>query len=151
MFDSLLLPSFLRSVHETRHTITDPTVLFPQTDVAVCNHAFHHNPDVFGPDHNVFDPARWEDKSNGEASKLLLQFGAGGRQCIGKPLALSIIHKLTATLLAEFILELADPQEQQAAVAGEFRGRLPPMLSTGISDVKGAIMVRAVDRQAGDA
>jgi cytochrome P450 len=75
-----------------------------------------------------------------------MHFGAGGRQCIGKTLALSIINKLTATLLAEFSLELANGEEQKRAVAGEFRGRLPPMKSVGISDVKGEIMVRATMR-----
>lgn len=70
-----------------------------------------------------------------------MHFGAGGRQCIGKTLALSIINKLTATLLSEFSLKLADAQEQEKAVAGEFRGQLPPLKSVGISDVKGPIMV----------
>jgi cytochrome P450 len=75
-----------------------------------------------------------------------MHFGAGGRQCIGKTLALAIINKLTATLLSEFSLRLADAKEQERAVAGEFRGQLPPLTSVGISDVKGPIMVIATVR-----
>ncbi|KAF2650009.1 cytochrome P450, partial [Lophiostoma macrostomum CBS 122681] len=135
----------------TRRIVSDTIILngkeIPKgTDVALCNHAFHHNPEVFGNDHGMYDPTRWERESGESLSKLLMHFGAGGRQCIGKTLALSIINKVTATLLAEFSLELADAMDQQRAVAGEFRGELPPMKSVGISDVKGPIMVMATRR-----
>ncbi|RDW89967.1 uncharacterized protein DSM5745_01742 [Aspergillus mulundensis] len=44
---------------------------FPQgTSNAVCNHAFHHNPDVWGPDHNIFDPTRWDDPSIAANARL---------------------------------------------------------------------------------
>ena len=94
----------------------------------------------------MYDPSRWETESADNLSKLLMHFGAGGRQCIGKTLALSIINKLAATLLSEFRLELADANEQAKAVAGEFRGRLPPMKSIGISDLDGPLYVKATMR-----
>lgn len=91
----------------------------------------------------MYDPARWGRESSGQLSKLLMHFGAGSRQCIGKALALSIIHKVAATLIAEFDLELSDTREQKDAVAGAFRESLPPMKAIGISDVRGPLMVRA--------
>lgn len=76
----------------------------------------------------------------------MMHFGAGGRQCIGKTLALSIIYKVTTTILSEFQLKLADETAQDMAVAGKFRGKLPPMTSVGISDIKGSIVVTATLR-----
>jgi hypothetical protein len=72
-----------------------------------------------------------------------MHFGAGGRQCIGKALATSIIYKLTSTILGEFSLELEDPCDQKKAISGAFKGELPPLENVSISDVHGPVMVRA--------
>ncbi|KIX92184.1 uncharacterized protein Z520_12065 [Fonsecaea multimorphosa CBS 102226] len=116
------------------------------TSVAVCNHAFHHNPDVWGPDHNIYDPARWERPEVAAKSRLLMHFGLGGRQCIGKTVATTNIYKLMSTLLREFRFELADEQETIAAQKGLFRGRIPELISVGISDLKAPLVVRAKAR-----
>ncbi|KAJ5287477.1 hypothetical protein N7478_003163 [Penicillium angulare] len=116
------------------------------TSIAVCNHAFHHNPDVWGPKHNVFDPSRWEDKEIGNKSRLLMHFGLGGRQCIGKTLAMANIYKLMSTLLSEFEFELADKEEARRASNGEFRGEIPELISVGISDLATSLIVRARKR-----
>lgn len=75
-----------------------------------------------------------------------MHFGAGGRQCIGKSLALTVIYKTTATLLARFSFQLADEKEQQGVEDGVFYGKLPEQVSVGISDLKGPLMVKASDR-----
>lgn len=126
----------LLSVHATANTL--PT----QTSVALCNHAFHHNPSIWGPDHDIFDPDRWQRDSSQELSKLLMHFGAGGRQCIGKALATSVIYKLVSTAIAEFSFELADAEEQKVAMKGGFQGRLPELESVSISDLRGPLNVR---------
>lgn len=112
----------------------------------MCNHAFHHNPDIWGNDHNYFRPARWEDEEYNQLGKLLMHFGAGGRQCIGKSLALTIIYKSTTTILAKFSFQLADPKEQEDVDSGLFQGKLPEQSSDGISDLKGSMMVKATER-----
>ncbi|CAN9386777.1 unnamed protein product, partial [Alternaria alternata] len=72
------------------------------TSIAVCNHAFHHNPAVWGDDHAIFDPDRWDQPETAARGRYLMHFGLGGRQCIGKTLAQTNIYKLTSTLLREF-------------------------------------------------
>lgn len=114
-----------------------------QTSVAVCNHAFHHNPDVWGPDHDVFDPARWERPELAQRARYLMHFGLGGRQCIGKTVAQTNIYKLSSTLLKEFEFELADPGERAGIEKGAFRGKIPDLVSVGISELEHPLMVRA--------
>ncbi|KAG7125195.1 Cytochrome monooxygenase like protein [Verticillium longisporum] len=111
--------------------------------VAVCNHAFHHNPRVWGDDHDVFDPSRWDDDATAARARYLMHFGLGTRQCIGKTLALSNVYKLAATLLREFEFGIANAEERQVAARGGFRGKLPEMISVGVSDLKGPLMVTA--------
>lgn len=118
-------------------------------DVAVCGHAFHHNPRVWGDDHDVFDPSRWDDDATAARARYMMHFGLGSRQCIGKTLALSNIYKLAATLLREFEFEMANAEERQVAARGGFRGKLPEMFSVGVSDLKGPLMVTAKVRNAG--
>ncbi|KAF4893591.1 Benzoate 4-monooxygenase [Colletotrichum viniferum] len=116
------------------------------TSVAVCNHAFHHNPLVWGDDHNVFDPSRWDQEEIAERARYLMHFGLGSRQCVGKALAQTNIYKLASTLLHEFDFELADSQELEEVSKGRFLGRLPDMMSVGVSDLKGPLMVIAKTR-----
>ncbi|KAJ6035911.1 hypothetical protein N7540_000190 [Penicillium herquei] len=135
-----------RRVTNSEGIFLDGNLLPVGTSIAICNHAFHHNPEIWGDDHNCFRPSRWEDEANDELGKLLMHFGAGGRQCIGKSLALTIIYKTTATLLARFSFQLANEKEQQDVEDGLFHGKLPDQVSVGISDLKGSLMVKASDR-----
>lgn len=113
---------------------------YSQTSIAVCNHAFHHNPDVWGDDHNIFNPFRWENPDIAAKARLLMHFGLGGRQCIGKTIAMTNIYKLMSTLLREFTFELADKQAQEKCLSS---GNIPELISVGISDLKEPLMVRA--------
>jgi cytochrome P450 len=72
-----------------------------------------------------------------------MHFGLGGRQCIGKTVAQTNIYKLSSTLLRDFEFELADPAESLAVEKGAFRGKIPSMISVGISDLEQPLMVRA--------
>ncbi|KAF9877214.1 cytochrome p450 monooxygenase [Colletotrichum karsti] len=120
------------------------------TSVAVCNHAFHHNPRVWGDDHGNFDPSRWENEETAERARYLMHFGLGGRQCIGKALAQTNIYKLASTLLGEFDFQLADAQERDEVKKGSFTGKLPPMAAVGGSDLDGPLMVTASTRLSKD-
>ncbi|KAH8803645.1 cytochrome P450 [Xylogone sp. PMI_703] len=113
------------------------------TSVAVCNHAFHHNPDVWGSDHNIFNPSRWEEPTTAERSKLLMHFGLGSRQCLGKTVAQTNIYKLMSTLLHEYTFQLADEEEIAQVASGAFYGKLPGLISVGISDLEESLMVKA--------
>lgn len=107
----------------------------------------HHNPAIFGDAHNVYDPHRWDDPATNSKSRLLMHFGLGGRQCLGKTLATTNVTKLTATLLKEFDFELADDEERKAATRGAYRGVLPDLISVSVSDLAGSLMVRARRRE----
>ncbi|RDW84241.1 hypothetical protein BP6252_01831 [Coleophoma cylindrospora] len=119
------------------------------TSVAVCNHAFHHNSAVWGTDHNVFDPSRWDDPQTAALARYLMHFGLGGRQCIGKTVALGNIYKLASTLLREFDFELADPSERGEVQQGAFKGKIPDLISVGISDLEKPLMVKSRQRSKG--
>ncbi|KAI1614678.1 putative benzoate 4-monooxygenase cytochrome P450 [Exophiala viscosa] len=116
------------------------------TSVAVCNHAFHHNPDVWGSDHNVFDPSRWERPEVNAKSRLLMHFGLGGRQCIGKTVATTNIYKVVSILLRKFRFELPNDQEAMEVERGLYVGKIPEMVSVGISDLKRPLLVKAKTR-----
>lgn len=76
-------------------------------------------------------------------ARLLMHFGLGGRQCIGKTVATTNIYKLFSTLLKEFTFELADEQERADVELGRYKGTIPDLVSVGISDMKGPLLVRA--------
>ncbi|KAI0145157.1 cytochrome P450 [Xylariaceae sp. FL1272] len=109
------------------------------TSIAVCNHAFHHNPAVWGRDHNIFDPERWNAPETAARGRYLMHFGLGGRQCIGKTLAQTNVYKLTSTLLREFEFSLVETERPGY-------GELPELVSVGISDLKNPLMVRIKTR-----
>lgn len=96
----------------------------------------------------MFDPDRWEEAENAKRARYLMHFGLGGRQCIGKTVAQTNIYKLASTLLREFDFSLADAREKEAVSQGAFRDVLPPLISVGISDLEGPLMVRAKKRSA---
>jgi cytochrome P450 len=98
---------------------------------------------IWGEDHNVFNPDRWEVPEIAQRARHLMHFGLGGRQCVGKTVAQTNIYKLVSTLLRRFDFQLADSEERERAAKGEFVGKLPEMISVGISDLKHPLMVRA--------
>lgn len=51
-----------------------------------------------------------------------------------------------STLLHEFEFDLADEGEKMDVATGLFRGKMPEMVSVGISDLKDPLMVRVKAR-----
>ncbi|CEO60777.1 hypothetical protein PMG11_05317 [Penicillium brasilianum] len=116
------------------------------TSIAVCNHAFHHNPKIFGANHNDFDPSRWDEPEIANKSKLLMHFGLGGRQCLGKTVAMTNIYKLMSTLLSEFEFKLAEEKGCDTTTMKPACSDVPELISVGISDLAKPLMVKATTR-----
>lgn len=75
-----------------------------------------------------------------------MHFGLGGRQCIGKTVAMTNIYKLMSTLLSEFEFVLAGEAERARVQAGEVQEMMPDLISVGISDLATPLMVKARKR-----
>jgi len=75
-----------------------------------------------------------------------MHFGLGGRQCIGKTMATTNIFKVVATLLRCFKFELADERERGEVERGQWRGKLPELISVGVSDLREGLWVKATVR-----
>lgn len=121
------------------------------TSIAVCNHAFHRNPAVWGSDHNVFRPSRWSEPETNARSRFLMHFGLGGRQCLGKTIATTNIYKLTSSLLSDFEVELVDGVPDAAGVRKEKTVKpgvndVPELVSVGISELEEPLLVRCKKR-----
>ncbi|KAI4954248.1 hypothetical protein J4E91_001958 [Alternaria rosae] len=68
-----------------------------------------HDRDIFGKDALDFVPERWlqsEDRTRA-MEKTILGWGAGTRTCVGRPLALTQIYKVTAEVLHRFDFKMA--------------------------------------------
>lgn len=81
--------------------------------------------------------------------RLLMHFGLGGRQCIGKTVAMTNIYKLMSTLLRQFEFELEEKEQQAKVQSDQFCGNVPEMISVGISDLASPLMVKARKRDEG--
>ncbi|TVY16709.1 Pisatin demethylase [Lachnellula arida] len=102
------------------------------TNVCISNYALHHNPDIWGADHNTYRPDRWlEGKAN---TSNLIPFSVGHRMCIGKNLAMTNILKTTSTLLAMFEFETLSNQPAR-------------LLSSGIGELEGGFLCRVKMRR----
>lgn len=103
------------------------------TDVSICNHALHHDEDVFGPSLETFDPERWMREEYDRAA-YLMPFGAGHRACVGRNIATAEIQKLIVSLLARYEITLAEGTDA--------RNAMPPTGSFGVADLKGTLNVK---------
>lgn len=68
-----------------------------------------HDTGVFGEDALEFKPERWleSEERTRAMDRAILAWGAGTRTCVGKPLALTQIYKVTAETLRRFTFEMA--------------------------------------------
>lgn len=75
-----------------------------------------------------------------------MHFGLGGRQCIGKTVAMTNIYKLMSTLLSEFEFKLADEKGRDSASQDRSVSDVPELMSVGISDLARPLLVKASKR-----
>lgn len=97
----------------------------------------HHNPEIWGPTHNEFDPSRFVPGSplyDPSYPNLLLHFGTGNRQCLGRNIAMMSVWKIMVTLFKNFDFELVNPNEKFE------------MFEYGVADKKGPFNVRVKRR-----
>ncbi|KAJ0420507.1 cytochrome P450 [Aspergillus carlsbadensis] len=100
------------------------------TSICISNYVLHHNPSIWGPDHNVYNPARWlDEKYQKENSRFLIPFSIGHRMCIGKNLAMTNILKTLTTLLTLFEFEAVERKDGVS------------VRSSGIGEMEGDFLV----------
>ncbi|KAL1859975.1 hypothetical protein Plec18170_001923 [Paecilomyces lecythidis] len=112
--------------------VTDPKGVdisgyhMPQgTSVSMLNHALHHDPRLWGQDHDKFIPERWLEENI--SFNDIMPFGIGHRACIGRNIASINILKILSTLWRNFEFIPADkyePLEMVSVGVGEKKGRL---------------------------
>ncbi|KAF9888040.1 hypothetical protein FE257_009304 [Aspergillus nanangensis] len=108
------------------------------TNICISNYVLHHNPDIWGTDHAVFNPERWlkMDEESKAKARCLIPFSVGHRMCIGRNLGMTNILKTATTLLSWFELE---PVEREKMVR---------LKSSGIGEMEGAFLCRVSLRDA---
>ncbi|KAF4480165.1 Benzoate 4-monooxygenase [Fusarium agapanthi] len=82
-----------------------------KTTVFALNHVVHHNPSVWGQDHDQFIPDRFLGPHSKELQEHLSPFSTGHRMCIGKNLATMNTLKVLSTVLRNYRLEILHPEE----------------------------------------
>ncbi|KAG8626743.1 hypothetical protein KVT40_005688 [Elsinoe batatas] len=78
------------------------------TTVGVNAWVVHHNPAVYGEDHETFGPERWLGGNKGDMERYFFAFGGGQRLCIGKNISMIEMSKLIPYFFDEFEVSLAD-------------------------------------------
>ncbi|RBA10039.1 hypothetical protein FPRO05_05975 [Fusarium proliferatum] len=90
---------------------------FPPNTTVGCNPvALHRNPDIFGSDSDMFNPARWltADPDAARAmERVNLSWGGGSRSCPGRHLAELVVFKVVPALVKEFKIEVDLPPEDK--------------------------------------
>ncbi|SMR55307.1 unnamed protein product [Zymoseptoria tritici ST99CH_1E4] len=91
---------------------------FPPGTTVGCNPiSLHRNPEIFGPDAELFNPERWLHSSRvQDMERCNLLWGAGQRTCPGQALAKLIVFKVVATLVRHFKVEVEVPPEEEMKI-----------------------------------
>jgi cytochrome P450 len=86
-----------------------------QTNCTIINHVLHHNPSLYGADHDVYNPNRFLPDAPNVSARIssLMHFGMGHRACIGRNIALSSTYKAVTTLLGKYEIELVEGQKER--------------------------------------
>lgn len=111
-----------RYVPEGGFTLPNGTFVPAGTRAGLNPYIVNRNKGVWGEDADSFRPERWlqaEGESKDDFQKRLtlynktdLAFGAGSRICTGRHLALLQVHKLVATMVARYEIELTHPERE---------------------------------------
>ncbi|KAJ4152431.1 hypothetical protein NW754_004226 [Fusarium falciforme] len=76
----------------------------PGTIVGINSWVAHANPDVFGPDVDIFRPERWleEEEVAKKRDVYFMAFGQGSRTCIGKNISIMELSKVLPQVIRHF-------------------------------------------------
>lgn len=124
------LPFFAACIQESARLFPSIPVLLPRrvskgglvlkgffipegTAIGASAAVVNRDPNVFGPDAEIFRPERWLEQSDRVAQmhRLIFSWGCGTRKCSGKSLALLETYKFCFQLLRGFELTSANPEE----------------------------------------
>ncbi|KAF4961677.1 hypothetical protein FGADI_40 [Fusarium gaditjirri] len=90
---------------------------FPPKTTVGCNPvALHRNPDIFGSDSDIFNPARWltgDPDAARAMERVNLSWGGGSRSCPGRHLAELVVFKVVPALVKEFKIDVDLPPEDK--------------------------------------
>lgn len=105
--------------------------------MSISNYSLHHNPSIWGPDHDQFKPDRWlaSDTTSQDKLQYLMPFGAGHRMCIGRNIATINIVKIVTTLLRIYNFEVVEKDERL------------DIMTVGIGEKEGPLWCRVSQRQ----
>ncbi|KAF2220850.1 cytochrome P450 [Elsinoe ampelina] len=92
----------------------------------------HHDPAVYGQDHESFRPERWLKGNKGDMERYFCAFGGGQRLCIVKNISMIEMSNSIPYFFDEFEVSLADPErELEEDSASYFRIFKADMIVTG--------------------
>ena len=102
-------------------------VLEPGAFVVVPHYSIHHDPAVWGPDANEFEPDRWAGVDPLQKIKegKFLAFGLGSRSCPGFRFSLKEVKILLSMLLPNHRLDLAEPHKITERFPGTLKTATP--------------------------
>jgi cytochrome P450 len=89
---------------------------FPPGTTVGCNPvSLHRNPEIFGPDSDLYLPDRWLgcETDVKVMERHNLTWGSGARACPGRQLAEMLLYKIVPSLVREFEIEAAMPSEDE--------------------------------------
>ncbi|KAE9571222.1 hypothetical protein CGMCC3_g12687 [Colletotrichum fructicola] len=115
---------FVLPLHMHSLTTDEQTVVFS------LNHVVHHNPAIWGKDHDVFNPSRFCDLEGEKLRRFLSPFSMGHRMCIGRNMAMTNMLKLVAITFRCYDLEMVGPVQEISTI------------SVGISEKEGPLLCR---------
>ncbi|CDM34511.1 hypothetical protein DTO013E5_5013 [Penicillium roqueforti] len=103
-----------RTVMDHAGMIIDGERIPRGVNVSISNYSLHHNPSIWGPDHDEFNPDRWLASDGTAQDKLqyLMHFGVGHRMCIGRNIATISIVKIITTLFRSYDFDVMDKDER---------------------------------------
>lgn len=106
--------SFIQRESLNHYTIPETGLQLERgTGIIIPIRCFHHNPMYF-PDPEVYDPERFsDDNKHQQDSNLILAFGIGPRNCLGKRFAWATMKMAMVHILRNFKVERS-PQTVEA-------------------------------------
>jgi hypothetical protein len=108
-----------------------PNNFLPPTDKSLNDQLLSSPQTLYlAPNHDVFDPSRFLPLFNPSHVNLLLHFGQGPRQCIGRNVAMISIWKIVVKWLKQDEFDLVDKDE------------VLEIVSEGVWEKKGQLRVR---------
>ncbi|KIW93407.1 uncharacterized protein Z519_06012 [Cladophialophora bantiana CBS 173.52] len=106
-----------RKVTAQREMTFDGHFVPSGTTIFSSNHVMHHDPAIWGPTHDVYDPNRFLGPNAELCKRNLAPFSMVHRVCMGRNMAMINILKVVTTVLKCSMLESTNPKEKMRTVS----------------------------------